>query len=102
VHGQRDATGAIVATRVEVKDPRTAFATRIVGQIAAVSGQVITVGGLNVNTAGATIVPAGTTFAIGQSVVVWSDQAIAGNALTTAPADGSWRSTSGCPVPGPA
>lgn len=81
VHGQRDASGAIVATRVEVKDPRSAFATRIVGQIAAVSGQSITVGSLNVNTAGANIVPAGTTFAVGQSVVVWSNQAIAGNTL---------------------
>lgn len=84
VHGRRDADGAILATRVERKDPSSAVAVRVTGAVANLDtgARTFTVGGLLVRWSDATrVAPAGVALANGQAVAVWSNQAVSGGAL---------------------
>jgi hypothetical protein len=85
VHGARDGSGNIVATRVERKDPSAAAAIRVTGTVSGYNSadKTFTVGGLIVKFDAATRMnPVGATIANGQRVAVWSDTPIAGNQLT--------------------
>lgn len=84
VHGARDPDSVIVASRVEVKDPRSPAIVRVVGTVAGLdaAGGTFTVGGLLVAYGTATrIVPSGQSLADGQTVVVFSDSAVIGDRL---------------------
>ena len=84
VHGQRDASNNIVATRIERKDATASAIVRIVGPVANVdnTAKSFSLGGLTVTwTTTTRLLPAGTTLANGQRVAVWSDAAIVGNTL---------------------
>jgi len=84
VHGPRDAGGAILASRVERKDPSSAVAVRVSGALANLDAvaRTFTVGGLLVRWSDATrLAPSGVTLANGQSVAVWSNQAVSGGTL---------------------
>jgi len=84
VHGTRDANRAIVATRVERKDPAGAVSIRVVGPVTNhdATARSFTVGGLTVRYDGVVrLVPSGATIADGQTVAVWSDTAIVGETL---------------------
>lgn len=84
VHGQRDAAGNIVASRIERKDPNSTPFVRVVGNVGALdsTAKTFTVGGLTVSYDSATrILPAGTQLANGLRVAVWSNGAISGNTL---------------------
>jgi Domain of unknown function (DUF5666) len=78
VHGARDASNNIVATRIERKNPGDVIMTRVVGTIANlnVAAKTFTVGGLTVTyTDAAKLLPAGTlasSLSNGQVVVVFS------------------------------
>lgn len=78
VHGARDASNNIVATRIERKNPSDLIMTRVVGTIAALSttAKTFTVGGLVVTYSDATkLLPTSTTLASlanGQIVAVFS------------------------------
>jgi hypothetical protein len=85
VHGKRDAANAVVASRVERKDPSGLAAIRVAGTVAALdaTARTFTVGGLAVRYEATTrVLPAGTTLANGVRVAVWTDTAIVGNTLT--------------------
>ena len=84
VHGRRDADGAILATRVERKDPASAVAVRVTGAVANLdaAARTFTVGGLLVRWTDTTrVAPSGVVLANGQTVAVWSNQAVSGGAL---------------------
>ncbi len=84
VHGQRDADGVIVATRIERCDPSASAFVRVAGTVSGLdaSGHSFLVGGLQVTWSDATrLLPMGVTLANGQRVAIWSDAAIVGNAL---------------------
>ena len=84
VHGARDEAGAIVATRVERRDPRGPFFVRIVGTVAGLNTGTasFTVGGLRVSYDSTTrIVPSSAALADGVGVAVWSDAAPAAGTL---------------------
>jgi len=85
VHGKRDAAGAIVASRIELKDGSSLAAIRVVGAVAALdaAAKTFALSGLTVAYGGTTrVLPAGAVLANGQRVAVWSDTAIVGNTLT--------------------
>jgi hypothetical protein len=85
VHGKRDAANAIVASRIERKDPSSLAAIRVAGTVAALdaTARTFTVGGLTVRYDATTrLLPAGAGLADGLRVAVWSDTAIVGNTLT--------------------
>lgn len=77
VHGARDASGAIVATRVERKDP-TITLVRVVGIVSALdsTAKTFSIGTLTVDYSGAVVLPATATLAEGQRVAVWSNVAV--------------------------
>ncbi|WP_374511165.1 DUF5666 domain-containing protein [Niveibacterium sp.] len=77
VHGARDASGAIVATRVERKDP-TITLVRVVGIVSALdsTAKTFTIGTLTVDYSGAVVLPATATLTEGQRVAVWSNVAV--------------------------
>jgi len=84
VHGRRDPAGAIVATRVERKDPSSAVAVRVLGSVANLdaAAKTFTVGGLTVRYDSVLrLLPTGVTLADGQTVAVWSNLAVVGNTL---------------------
>ena len=84
VHGTRDAAGAIVASRIERKDPSSPPAIRVVGTVAALdaTAREFTLGGLTVRWDEATrIRPAAAALADGLRVAVWSDRPVTGNVL---------------------
>nr|WP_242533393.1 DUF5666 domain-containing protein [Niveibacterium umoris] len=78
VHGARDTTGAIVATRVERKDPTSALLIRVVGTLASLdaTGKTFKIGDLVVDYSEATVLPAAATLTEGQRVAVWSNVAL--------------------------
>lgn len=85
VHGSRDASNNILATRVERKDPNSPILIRVVGAIAALDSNArsFSLAGLNVNYSTTTrIRPSGVSLANGQTVAVWTDIAPAGNILS--------------------
>ena len=85
VPGQRDSSNAILASRIERKDPSSALIIRVAGSVSNLdaSAKSFSLAGLTVNfSAASRIVPANATLANGQRVAVWSDTAPAGVALT--------------------
>lgn len=88
VHGSRDATGVIVATRIERKDPASAVMVRVVGVVSALdnTAKTLVVSGLTVNFSGAKLRPDGVVLENGQLVAAWSDQAISAASVMTAKA----------------
>jgi hypothetical protein len=85
VHGKRDAAGAIVASRVERKDPSSVTMIRVAGTVASLNtvAKTFAIGGLTVQWDDATrLLPTGVTLADGQRVAVWSNVPLAGNVLT--------------------
>ncbi len=88
VHGSRDATGVIVATRIERKDPASAVMVRVVGVVSALdnTAKTLVVSGLTVNFSGAKLRPEGVVLENGQLVAAWSDQAISAANVMTAKA----------------
>lgn len=84
VHGPRDSGGAILASRVERKDPSSSAAVRVSGAVADLdtAARTFSVGGLRVRWSDATrLAPSGVTLANGQSVAIWSNQAVSGGTL---------------------
>ncbi|WP_374602563.1 DUF5666 domain-containing protein [Niveibacterium sp.] len=88
VHGARDASGAIVATRVERKDPTSATLVRVVGIVTALDSTAKTfkIGTLTVDYGAATVLPATATLTEGQRVAVWSNVAVSDAGVLTAKA----------------
>ncbi len=85
VHGSRDASNNILASRVERKDPNSAMLIRVVGTVATLdsTAKSFSLAGLNVSYNTATrIRPNGVALANGQTVAVWTDTAPAGNTLS--------------------
>lgn len=84
VHGSRDASGNIIATRIEREDPISTVGVRVVGTVAALdtTAKTFTIAALTVNYGSATLIPLGSTLATGQRVAVWSDTALSGTTLT--------------------
>ncbi|RPH44992.1 MAG: hypothetical protein EHM87_08305, partial [Burkholderiales bacterium] len=79
VHGTRDAAGAVLASRVERKDPAATVSIRVVGTVAGLdaTAQSFRLGGLTVRWDAATrLLPTGIAPADGQRVAVWTDAAI--------------------------
>ncbi len=83
VHGSRDASGNIIATRIERRDPGSAVGVRVAGTVSSLdpAAKTFTIAALTVNYGSATLLPAGSTLAVGQRVAVWSDTAVSGNTL---------------------
>ncbi len=84
VHGTRDASGTVVATRLERLDASSGSWTRVMGPITGLdaSGRSFTLGGLTVQLASnASVLPAGAVLAEGQVVAVYADGAPAGGRL---------------------
>lgn len=84
VHGQRDASNNLVATRIERKSASSVAFVRVVGTVAGLNAGAtsFTLGTLTVNVDASTkVLPTGTTLANGQRVAVYSTGAT-GNALT--------------------
>jgi hypothetical protein len=84
VHGSRDASGNIIATRIEREDPSSALGVRVIGTVANLdaTAKTFTISALTVNYSSATLLPPGSTLAVGQRVAVWSDSALTGTTLT--------------------
>jgi hypothetical protein len=79
VHGVRDASGAVLASRIERKDPSSAVVIRVVGTVAEVdaTARSFRLAGLTVRWDASTrLLPAGTAPTAGQRVAVWTDVAI--------------------------
>ena len=79
VHGQRNATGEVLATRIELRTAGSVL--RVVGTVTGLAGGKFLIGALTVQAGQAAIVPTGQTLANGQRVAVWSDQALVGGEL---------------------
>jgi hypothetical protein len=85
VHGKRDADGAIVASRIERKDPGSVAAVRIAGSVAGLdtAAKSFTLGGLTVKYDDTTrVLPGVASLVDGVRVAVWSSAAPTGNTLT--------------------
>jgi hypothetical protein len=79
VHGQRDASGQILATRIELRPASSVL--RVAGTVTNLAGGAFRIGELTVRSAQAAIVPAGQTIANGQRVAAWTDQALSNGEL---------------------
>ena len=79
VHGQRNAAGEVLATRIELRASSSVL--RVVGTVTGLAGGKFLIGALTVQAGQAAIVPTGQTLANGQRVAVWSDQALVGGEL---------------------
>ncbi|PHV00253.1 hypothetical protein CSQ88_18120 [Iodobacter sp. BJB302] len=88
VHGSRDATGVIVATRIERKDPASVVMVRVVGVVSALdnTAKTLVVSGLTVNFSAAKLRPDGVVLENGQLIAAWSDLAISPTSVMTAKA----------------
>lgn len=84
VHGARASDGAIVASRIERKDPGSYAAIRVAGTLSSLDtvARSFKIGGLQVNYGAAQLLPTGVVLASGQRVAVWSDQLVEGSILT--------------------
>lgn len=100
VHGDRDEAGAVVATRIERKDPRSPRVVRVIGTVAQydAGARTFRLGGLTVALSTTTrLLPATAVLADGVPVAVWSGTPPVGDRLDAAtirvrrqaPADGS-------------
>lgn len=81
VHGERDGSGEILATRVELRPTGLALA-RLAGTAHAVNGRTFSIGALAVDATAAAVVPAGAMLIAGQRVVVWTDAPYTGGTFT--------------------
>ena len=84
VHGQRDASDNLIASRIERRDPASAVFTKVVGTITAldITAKTFTLGGLTVAYGTALkILPSAASLATGKRVVVFTDSAINANTL---------------------
>ncbi len=79
VHGQRNAAGEILATRLEVRP--AASVLRVAGTVANLGSSGFNIGALTIRSGQATIVPAGQSLANGQRVVAWTDLALSSGEL---------------------
>ncbi len=79
VHGQRNAAGEVLATRIELRAAGSVL--RVVGTVTDLAGGKFLIGALTVQAGQAAIVPTGQTLANGQRVAVWSDQTLVGGEL---------------------
>jgi hypothetical protein len=79
VHGQRNASAEIQATRIE-RRPATSV-LRVAGTVTNFANGAFRIGGLTVRANQATIVPAGQTATDGQRVAVWTDQPLVNGEL---------------------
>lgn len=79
VHGQRNASAEIQATRIELRP--AASVLRVAGTVTNFAGGTFSIGALTVRAAQATVVPAGQTLANGQRVAAWTDQPLANGEL---------------------
>ncbi len=79
VHGQRNASAEIQATRVE-RRPATSI-LRVAGTMTNLANGAFRIGGLTVRATQATIVPAGQVVADGLRVAVWTDQPLVNGEL---------------------
>lgn len=75
VHGQRNAAGEIVASRIELRSATGVM--RVAGTVTVVAPDSFRIGTLTVRTAQASIVPAGQPLATGLRVAAWTDQPLA-------------------------
>jgi hypothetical protein len=75
VHGQRNAAGEIVASRIELRSATGVM--RVAGTVTVVAPDSFRIGTLTVRTAQASIVPAGQSLATGLRVAAWTDQPLA-------------------------
>ncbi|MBN1662065.1 MAG: hypothetical protein JW943_00540 [Deltaproteobacteria bacterium] len=84
VHGSRDASGNIIATRIERKDPINEEGVRVVGPVANLdtTAKTFTIAGLTVDYGSAKLLPAGSTLADGQQVAVWSNTGLTNTTMT--------------------
>ena len=85
VHGQRDAGGAIRASRVELVGANAI--DELKGTVADLTATTFTLGSVNVNYAAATIAPAGATLANGQPVEVRGSFNVGSNQFTATRVD---------------
>ena len=84
VHGTPTAAHTVQATRIERRLSADAW-VRVAGNIASLAsdGSSFQLGGLTVNVASTTrLIPAGAALSNGLRVVVWSEAAVSGNAVT--------------------
>ncbi|HTN50191.1 MAG TPA: DUF5666 domain-containing protein [Burkholderiaceae bacterium] len=79
VHGQRNAAGEVLATRIELRV--AAGVLRVAGIVTDLNAGKFKIGSLTVQSATATIVPAGQLLANGQRVAVWTDQPLVAGEL---------------------
>ncbi len=84
VHGQRDAAGVVIASRIERRNGASVPFVRVVGSVGALdaAGSSFRLGALRVDYASARLWPTGAILADGLRVVVWSDAAPVGDVLT--------------------
>ncbi len=75
VHGQRNAAGEIVASRIELR--RAASVMRVAGTVSSAASDSFKIGTLTVRTAQATVLPAGQILTNGLRVAAWTDQPLA-------------------------
>ncbi len=88
VHGQRNGSAEIQATRIELRP--AASNLRVAGTVTNFANGTFRIGGLTVRATQATIVPAGQTVADGRRVAVWTDLPLVSGELA-ARVDTRWR-----------
>jgi Domain of unknown function (DUF5666) len=84
VHGQRDASDNVIASRIERRDPTSTVFTKVSGTVAALdaTAKTFTLGGLTVNYGAAVkVLPSLADIALGKRVTVFSETAITANTL---------------------
>jgi hypothetical protein len=79
VHGQRDASAEIQATRIQLRESTGVL--RVVGTVADFANGAFRIGSLTIHAGQAATVPGGQSVANGQRVAVWTDQPLVGNEL---------------------
>ena len=79
VHGQRNASGAIQATRIQLRPANSVL--RVAGTVRNPANGAFQIGSLTIRTSQAVVVPSGMTLADGQRVAAWTDQPLANGEL---------------------
>lgn len=79
VHGQRNASAEIQATRIQLRPANSVL--RVAGTVTDVGNGAFRIGALTVRAARAAIVPGGQVIANGQRVTAWTDQALVNGEL---------------------
>jgi Domain of unknown function (DUF5666) len=84
VHGYLDASGQIIATRIERLDPNTPLQSRVTGLVSSVQsgGSRLQVGELLLDLTGTALLPGGTIPAAGQRLAAWASSAPVAGRLT--------------------